>query len=188
MVYGDFMLTRAEHGDDPRRKKLDCRYQPRNNQIKLQYEAPPSWHAEETHSTKRRRTPLSLGPLLCISERWISAVRKELCRTPMIQAHRRPLPLGGLFSQRASGIATARERPPGLPLRLAAGVRKEGTSFSQAKSPRHPTVRPASPSPVCVCVCEISHRVLGRLGLDLGDHEKEKKTKGKKRKMIVPGR
>lgn len=36
----------------------------------------------------RGEDPLSLcplGPLLCISERWISAVMKELCRTPMIQ-------------------------------------------------------------------------------------------------------
>ncbi|KAG6364370.1 hypothetical protein INS49_005971 [Diaporthe citri] len=34
MACCDFIMIRAEHGDDPRRKKLDCRYQPRNNQIK----------------------------------------------------------------------------------------------------------------------------------------------------------
>lgn len=132
----------------------------------------------------RGRGPLSLGPLLCISEGWISAVRKELCRTPMIQGNRPPLPLGGLFSQRASGIATAREQPPGLPRRLAGWCAKRRNFLFTGEEPMTSNRVTSSPS----TLCEISHGGLGILGcISVTAKKKRKQREKEKRRKDYPG-
>lgn len=107
----------------------------------------------------RGEDPLSLcplGPLLCISERWISAVMKELCRTPMIQRIRTPppLPMGVFIFPTGVPDFDSAGATPGLPRSLGPGWvvcarEQEGFLFHRAaRDPRHPAVWASSPSPV----------------------------------------
>lgn len=70
-----------------------------------------------------KQTPFLLGPLLCISERWIYAVRKKLRRI----AHH-PGKSPGIIFPTGCGPA-AREPPPGLPRRLVGAREKKRLLF-----------------------------------------------------------